>query len=54
MKKIFTEKVARHWIKVSKVVMESPSLAVSKKSLDVASRDSLGVGIVVLLIGWTR
>lgn len=35
---------------MSRDVVESPSPAVSKKRVDVAPRDSLGVGIVVLLM----
>lgn len=35
-KNLFTGKVVRHWNKMSRVMVESPSLEVFKKHVDVA------------------
>jgi len=38
-KNLFTERVVRHWTRLSREVVESPSLEVLKKRVDVALQD---------------
>lgn len=40
-KKFFTEVVVRHWNRLLKAVMESPSLKVFKRHMEVALRDTV-------------
>jgi len=38
-KNFFTERVARHWTRLSRTVVKSPSLEAFKKRVDVALQD---------------
>ncbi|RMC17279.1 hypothetical protein DUI87_05858 [Hirundo rustica rustica] len=48
-KTFFTERVAKHWNRLSRAVVESPSLKILEKCVDVAPEDSLIVDMVVVL-----
>jgi len=41
MKKFFTERVFRYWNRLAGAVVESPSLGVFKKHVDVALQDMI-------------
>ena len=40
-KNFFTERVVKHWSRLPREVVESPSLEILKKSVDVALRDAV-------------
>jgi len=40
-KNLFTERAVRHWNRLPKEVVESPSLEVFKKQIDVAFQDTV-------------
>ena len=53
-KNVFTERVVRDWNRLLRVVVESPSLEVFKKRVDVALQDTVQQAPWGWVGGWTR